>query len=193
MSLDGLHEEEEEILSTADKLPGIVVLGQNEYCKSRIVNELFQRTIFPSFDPNDNDKQYRTVRFKYGENLCINLELPDEYTLVENLEAYNGAWNTIPHKDLEIAVGDKMDTAMGSAVLDVSFNHQLLRYGCTLVVSASNAVFEEELKRCIENISPIFIYAFHTESFSTTVKIFIHVKSCFFCCNDDINTPVCNF
>ncbi|XP_060555763.1 dual serine/threonine and tyrosine protein kinase-like isoform X3 [Ruditapes philippinarum] len=168
LPLEVLHEEEEEILSTADKLPGIVVLGQNEYCKSRIVNELFQRTIFPTFDSNDNDNRYRTVRFKYGENLCINLELPDdEYALAENLEAYKGPWNTIPHKDLEISVNDKSDSAMGSAVLEVKFNHQLLRYGCTLVVAASNISFEEELKRCTENIAPVIIYAFHTESFST--------------------------
>ncbi|XP_053377594.1 dual serine/threonine and tyrosine protein kinase-like isoform X2 [Mercenaria mercenaria] len=167
VSLEVLHEEEEEILSTADKLPGIVVLGQNEYCKSRIVNELFQRTIFPTFDPNDNDRRYRTVRFRYGDNLCINLELPGEYSLAENLEAYNGPWNTIPRKDLEISENEEPDSAVGTAVLEVSFNHQLLRYGCTLVVAASNVLFEEEVKRCIENISPILIYAFHTESLTT--------------------------
>lgn len=162
-----LHEEEEEILSTADKLPGIVILGQNEYCKSRVVNELFGRTIFPAFDSNDNDRKYRTVRFKYGENLCINLELPDDFTLAQNLEAYNGPWNTIPHKDLEVSENE--DCAVGTAVLEVSFNHQLLRYGCTLLVAASNMPFEEVLRRCIDNISPILIYAFHSESFTTEV------------------------
>ncbi|XP_053377441.1 dual serine/threonine and tyrosine protein kinase-like isoform X2 [Mercenaria mercenaria] len=167
VSLEVLHEAVEEILSSADKLPGIVVLGQNEYCKSQMVNELFQRTIFPTFYPNDIERRYRTVRFKYGENLCINLELPDEYSLAENLEAYKSPWNTIPRKDLEISENEEPDSAVGTAVLEVSFNHQLLRCGCTLVVAASNVLFEEELKRCMENISPILIYAFHTESFTT--------------------------
>lgn len=169
MSIEVLQEEEEEILSAADKFPGIVILGQNEYCKSRVVNEIFGRTIFPTFDSNDNDRRYRTVRFKYGENLCINLELPGDYSLAENLEAYNGPWNTIPHKDIEISENEELDSAVGTAVLEVTFNNQLLRYGCTLMVSASNMPFDKELRRCTENISPIFVYAFHTESFTTKV------------------------
>ncbi|KAL4226711.1 hypothetical protein ACF0H5_014691 [Mactra antiquata] len=167
LSVELLQDEEEEILSAAENYPGIVVLGQNEFCKSQIVNELFGRTIFPSFDPHDNKKRYRTVRFKYGENLCINLELPDEYSLVENLEAYKGPWNTIPHRDLEIDDKEDAHSAISSAVLEVSFNHQMLRNGCTLVVSGSKAPFEDEIKTCIDRLAPIFIYAFCTESLST--------------------------
>ena len=108
------------------------------------------------------------VRFRYGENLCINLEVPGDYSLAENLEAYNGPWNTIPHKDLHIK-DDVVDSAAGAASLEVTFNHQLLRNGCTLVVAASNTGFEEELKRCIEGISPIIIYGFHAELLETKV------------------------
>ena len=171
LSSEMLQDEESEILSTAHKHPGILVLGQNENCKSKVVNEIFGRTIFPSFDKADNNNKYRTVRFKFGENLCVNLELPNDYSLAEDLEAYQGPWNTIPHRDLAITDAASSETAIGSAVLEVSFNHQILRNGCTMIVTGSNLIFEEEIRRCLENISPVIIYAFEDDKFSTQVKL----------------------
>lgn len=157
-------------MTSAHRQPGIVILGQNHYCKAKVVNEIFGRTIVPDFDTSDDSKKYRTVRFKYGENLKINLELPNDYSLVEHLEADQGPWNTIPRKDLSVSGTDSSDIAMGLAVLGVSFNHQILRSGCVVVMSASNAPFEEEIRRCIEDISPILVYAFQREELSTRVR-----------------------
>lgn len=164
-------------MSSAHKTPGIVIFGQNQYCKAKVVNELFGRTIFPDFNATDENKRYRTVKFKYGENLKINLELPNDYALAEDLEAYNGPWNTIPRKDLGIS--DNEDSAMGAALLWVSFNHQILRSGALIVVSASNTAFEEEVRRCVEGISPILIYAFQREEFSTKVTEYMYY--CYMC------------
>ncbi|WAR26949.1 DUSTY-like protein [Mya arenaria] len=167
LNIEMLQEEESEILSTTHKHPGILVLGQNEECKSRVVNEIFGRTIFPNFEGSEDGKQYRTVRFKYGDDLRVNLELPNDYSLLEELEAYKGPWNTIPHRDLELSAETESNTANGTAVLEVSFNHQLLRNGCTLIVAGTNQPFDEEVKRCIENVSPVLVYAFQSEKLSS--------------------------
>ena len=169
LQIDPLQEEESAILSSVHRRPGVIILGQNTYCKAKITNELFGRTIFPDFDSSDEFKKYRTVKFKFGENLKISLELPDDYSLAEDLEAYNGPWNTIPRKDLGIADHEGSDSANGNAVLGVSFNHQVLRSGSVVVVGSSNMPFEESVKRCIEDISPIIVYAFYREDLSTRV------------------------
>lgn len=170
LQIDSLHDEEAAILSSAYKCPGIIILGQNQYCKAKVANEIFGRTIFPDFDSSDENKKYRTVRFMYGENLKINLELND-FSLAEDLEAYNGPWNTIPRRDLGIAEDEASDSACGSAVLSVSLNHQILRYGSVVVVASSNMPFEESLKRSIKDISPIIVYAFQKEELSTKVSV----------------------
>ena len=164
-----LREEESEVLCTSQKQPGIVILGQNAYCKSKVVNEVFNRTIFPTFDSSDDKSKYRMVRFKHGENLSVSLALPGDYALVENLEAYNGPWNTVPRKDLEVDVDETCDSAHGAAVLEVSVNHQLLRFGCAVIVSECNSADSVNIARCVENISPVLVYAFQTDSLSTKV------------------------
>ncbi|KAL3852843.1 hypothetical protein ACJMK2_016456 [Sinanodonta woodiana] len=164
-SFELMREEEEEILSTAEKPPGIIILGENVYCKAFIVNEIFNRTIFPSFDDSDKSQQFRMVRFKHGENLCISLALPDDYALVDNLEAYNGPWNTIPRKDLQMADSSQRDAADVAAILEVSFNHQILRQGCAVLVSGSNHEKElEQVLSSMETVSPILLYAFQSET-----------------------------
>ena len=169
-----LQEEESEVLCTSQKQPGIVILGQNAYCKSKVVNEVFNRFILPTLNSSDDKTKYRMVRFKHGENLSISLALPGDYALVENLEAYNGPWNTVPQRDLEVACDENSDSANGAAVLEVSVNHQLLRFGCTVIVSECNNIGPTNITRCIENISPILVYAFQTDSLST--KVCSHVE-----------------
>ncbi|XP_052234195.1 dual serine/threonine and tyrosine protein kinase-like isoform X1 [Dreissena polymorpha] len=159
--------EEGKILSVAHKQPGILVLGQNQYCKAKIVNEIFNRTIFPNFEGTTDTTKCRTVRFKNGENISLSLEVPGGFTLPANLEAYNGPWNTIPRKDLEVSENESASSDMGMAILEVSFNHQLLRNDCTLVVAGTSIPFEDEIKRCIEHMSPIVVYAFQAEQLSS--------------------------
>ena len=166
-----LQEEESEVLCTSQKQPGIVILGQNAYCKSKVVNEIFKRTIFPTFDNTDDKTKFRMVRFKHGDNLSVSLALPGDYALLETLEGHNGPWNTIPRKDLEFQNEEDCDTAHGAAVLEVSVNHQLLRFGCVVVVSECNTTDPGQVTRCIENLSPILVYAFQSDALTTKVCI----------------------
>lgn len=53
-----LQEEEEEVLSTATKPPGIVILGQNIYTKARLINEIFNRNLFP-LEFSESEKKWQ--------------------------------------------------------------------------------------------------------------------------------------
>ncbi|XP_060084377.1 dual serine/threonine and tyrosine protein kinase-like [Ylistrum balloti] len=165
-SAELLQEEEQEILATARKPPGIVIFGQNSHCKSCVVNEIFNRNIFPRFDNGDINGNNRMVQFKYGSNLSVGLSLPDGYDLAENLEAYKRPWSTIPIQDIEISENSNLDGANGTAVLEVSLNHSMLRQGAKVIVSPSMNDFgndlEQKYSKCCEKISPILLYAFQT-------------------------------
>ncbi|XP_046354627.2 dual serine/threonine and tyrosine protein kinase-like [Haliotis rufescens] len=160
-----LKEEESEVLSVIEKPQTIIVLGQTPYAKSRIVNELFNKAIFPSLDERDNDSKFRMVRFRRGDTLSVSLSLPDDYDLVDNLEAYNGPWNTIPKNDLELLDNGGTDVANGTAVLEVTINHPLLRFGSQLVVAPSKYgdSVEAVLQKCVEDATPLLVYGFVTE------------------------------
>lgn len=161
-----LQEEEEEVLSTATKPPGIVILGQNVYTKARLTNEIFNRNLFPlEFSESDKHGNYRMVRFKHGHNLSVSLQLPDDYDLVDNLESYKGPWKTIPRRDIEINDNEIGDTALGQAVLEVNLNHVLLRHGARVIVSPSavNCDIRKVYTDCVEEVSPILIYCYEDE------------------------------
>ncbi|KAL5015303.1 hypothetical protein ScPMuIL_009573 [Solemya velum] len=184
-----LQEEEAEIISTANKPPGIVVFGQNAYVKCRITNEIFGRKILPDLVVSDHDSSYRMVYFRHGDTLSISLALPDDYGLVDHLEAYNAPWNTVPQKDIEVQEDEKEDLARGTAVLEVSINHSLLHLGGQVIVSPSNhgGKLEEIIRKCTENVSPILVYAFQTETLSaqeeqelTALKTITHYQPMIF-------------
>lgn len=161
-----LQEEEEEVLSTATKPPGIVILGQNIYTKARLINEIFNRNLFPlEFSESEKNGNYRSVRFKHGHNLSVSLQLPDDYDLVDNLESYKGPWKTIPRKDLEINDNEVGDPALGLAVLEVNLNHVLLRHGARVIVSPSspNCDIRKVYTDCVQEVSPILIYCYEDE------------------------------
>ncbi|XP_059150774.1 dual serine/threonine and tyrosine protein kinase-like [Physella acuta] len=159
-----LKEEELEITSLIKNPPTIVIFGQTPYAKSRIVNELFSKNIFPPLEEN-SDVKLRMVRIFHGDKNSLSLTLPDDFDLVDNLEAYNGPWNTIPRADLEIPAGNKSDEASGLAVMEVTQNHPLLQFGAHIVVSPSHQEdqFEDIVKKCIENATPIIVYGFASD------------------------------
>ncbi|XP_062594539.1 dual serine/threonine and tyrosine protein kinase-like isoform X3 [Saccostrea cucullata] len=162
-----LQEEEEEVMSTATKPPGIVILGQNIYTKGRLINEIFNRSLFPlEYSESEKNGNYRMVRFKHGHNLSVSLQLPDDYDLVDNLESYKGPWKTIPRKDLEINDNEIGDTALGLALLEVNLNHVLLRHGARVIVSPSspNCDIRRVYTDCVEEVSPILIYCYEDET-----------------------------
>ncbi len=150
----------------------MVILGQTNYAKAFIVNEIFGKTILPPVDYENEAVKWRSVRFKYGDKSNIAFELPGSYELVDNLAAYNQSWQTIPQEDLEINVSEKEDLAKWSAGLEVKLCHPLLKDGGQIWVSPCNAntTLQEIYQGCTEDIVPIFIYSIVEESFSEKVS-----------------------
>ncbi|VDI61963.1 receptor-interacting serine/threonine-protein kinase 5 [Mytilus galloprovincialis] len=153
-----LREEEQEILDIAQRPPGIVILGQNSYSKFKIVNEIFNNGIFPVINSAGNDDlPFRMVRFKHGESLSYSLALPDDYEIVDHLDAYKEQSKTVPLKDLQIHSADK---ASDSAILEISYNHVILRQGAQIIVAPSLGDISKVYKTCTESVSPILVYSF---------------------------------
>ncbi|XP_064632295.1 dual serine/threonine and tyrosine protein kinase-like isoform X2 [Lineus longissimus] len=172
VSADVTQQEQEEIESITERPPCIVVLGQTVYAKAFIVNELFNQTLLPIIDREQNtDKiSWRMVRFKYGTKLNVSLCLPGSYELVDNLAAYRQKWRTLPRQDLELSDDERKDPAKGVAILEVTLNHPLLKDGAEVVMSAWNADLEgnveQTLKKCSEDVLPILIYAIGNDKLS---------------------------
>ncbi|CAC5365314.1 DSTYK [Mytilus coruscus] len=153
-----LREEEQEILDIAQRPPGIVILGQNSYSKFKIVNEIFNNGIFPVINSaGHDDLPFRMVRFRHGESLSYSLALPDDYEIVDHLDAYREQSKTVPLKDLQIHSADK---ASDSAILEISYNHVILRQGAQIIVAPSHGEINKVYKTCTESVSPILVYSF---------------------------------
>lgn len=165
-----LREEEQEILDIAQRPPGIVILGQNSYSKFKIVNEIFNNGIFPVINYAGNDDlPFRMVRFKHGESLSYSLALPDDYEIVDHLDAYKEQSKTVPLKDLQIHSADK---ASDSAILEISYNHVILRQGAQIIVAPSLGDISKVYKTCTESVSPILVYSF-SEDLSDEVSLYL--------------------
>lgn len=176
-----------EIESVIKNPPSFIVFGQSSYAKSRIVNEIFGKNVFPAIDENHTGK-LRMVKIYHGDTNTVSLTLPDDYDLVDNLEAYNGPWNTIPQGDLEVP--DNPDDAKGMAVMEVTQNHSLLRFGTRVIISPTTCSMDsdEELSniitKCIEDTTPIIIYGFTSDTLTEQVGIqklqmIFFLKACF--------------
>jgi receptor-interacting serine/threonine-protein kinase 5 len=72
------------------------------------------------------------VRFRHGESLSYSLALPDDYEVVDNLEAYKEQSKTVPLRDLQIIKENSTDFATDSAILEISYNHYILRQGAQM-------------------------------------------------------------
>lgn len=173
-----MKEEEAEIEQIITSPPTIVVFGQTPYARYRIVNELFSKNVLPSLENEDEVGRLRLVRFKHGETPTVSLTLPEDFDLVETLEADCGPWHTVPHKDLLVADTEQsqnVDTALGVAYLEVTQNHPLLRCGTSVVVAPSmpNGLTEEVVRKCVEHTPAILIYGFSCDQLLDRVCIYI--------------------
>ncbi|XP_076468907.1 dual serine/threonine and tyrosine protein kinase-like isoform X2 [Babylonia areolata] len=159
-----LKEEESEIVQIIEKPPAIVVFGQNAYTKSRIVNELFNKTVLHCHeDDASTEARQRMVCFKHGNTPSVSLTLPEEYDLVDTLEADNGPWKTVPRGDLAVSesdMGSGGDYARGIACLEVKQSHALLRYGTHVVVAPSGpeGMSEDTVQKSIGQSPAILVY-----------------------------------
>ena len=163
------------------KVPCLVVLGQTNYAKAFIVNEIFNRTLLPPIDYGDETVRWRTVSFRFGERTSVSLALPGSFELVDDLECFNKNWITIPQKDLELPIKEE-DSAKDTAVLEVKLNHPLLKYGGQVAVSPCNwGTVRQVYMQCTEDVSPVTIYAISKNVFSEKVKISVFSVLCASC------------
>lgn len=168
------HEEEIEITSVIKHPPTIIIFGQTTYAKSRIVNELLSRNIFPVLDENSVAK-LRMVRIIYGASNTISCLQPDDITLPHNPEAHSELRNTLEDSDLDNCAQDTVEKKSSFAVLKVTQNHQLLKSDVHIVVSPSceEDHIEDAVRACLENATPILIYGFASDVLTEVVCTFV--------------------
>ena len=97
-----------------------------------------------------------------------------DFELADHLAAYDQPWRTLPNADLELSESADADLAKGSACLEVSLNHSLLKDGGQVVITPSffaatynnlNRI-QYEFSKCTSNVIPIVIYAIVSETLS---------------------------
>ena len=153
-----------------------MVFGQNPYAKFRLINDLFGKPVLPSLEDEAHiDIRLRMVRFKHGDTPTVSLTLPEDYDLVDTLEADNGPWNIIPLRDLVVAdndMGAGGDYARGIACLEVTQSHPLLRFGTHIVVAPTGAegLTEEIVKKCLGQTPSILLYGFASDRLQDKVR-----------------------
>lgn len=169
VTVELLREEESELVQITQRSLTIVIFGQNPYVKSRIVNELFSKSVLPTLEDDTlSIIRLRMVRFKHGDTPTISLTLPEDYDLVESLEADNGPWHTVPRKDLIVLDSDAEtggDYARVIACLEVTQNHPLLRFNTQVVVAPNGpeAMTEEVVQKCVGNTPSVLVYGFASD------------------------------
>ncbi|GAB6033476.1 hypothetical protein CHUAL_013361 [Chamberlinius hualienensis] len=164
-----------EITKSLNRVPCIVVHGQNPYGKACVVNELLGKHILPAGNSAQSDascgssgsgtsesvgRNWRMVHFRHGINNQISLSLPDSYELVEHLQALEQPWRTVPKMDLEL--NNETDPAIENAVLEVQIKHPLLKEGMDVIVtpcSNSRSISSIITRLNSEGVLSIVIYA----------------------------------
>ena len=155
------NDDYQELFHLTQKPPSIIVLGTSCYAKVCTINELVGEPILPMVEDLDSSVSWRMVRFKHGTHSTLSLVLPDSFELAAALDAYEGAWRSVPRADLELRGRDRTDPAMTAAVAEVSLDHPLLKTGAEIICSPSNAegTVEQVFKTCVEDVLPIIIFS----------------------------------
>ncbi|CAD1477588.1 unnamed protein product [Heterotrigona itama] len=130
--------------------PAIVVLGQDNKAKATIVNTLISANILPTCNG-----LWRWIRLIYGQTNHISLTLGLEYEVVENLQANEKAWTTLPVEDLTKSGSE--DTTYPT-VLEVQLNQPILKDGVQIYIAPNTGAIKV-LEKELLSILPIFLYA----------------------------------
>ena len=173
------QEEHDAIHSIVSKPPAIVIFGQDNYTKSYVANELFQKAILPmpcDCDISLIDARWRQVHFTYNARTSISLSLPGSYELVDNdLVGYKKPWKTIPIQDLLVKNTKKRtekDYARETANLEVHLACPLLKDGGEVILSESNsyASLLEIYEKASQFNNPVPVYPVTGERLSEAVS-----------------------
>ena len=127
------EDEEAGIMEQTNRMPNIVILGQDNYAKVKVANAILQREILPW---EQLDEQWRSVVFRYGRSQSLSLQLPGSYELVDSRTVTERDWTQVPVEDLILTEQDVKDSdgAQEVAVLEVSIRHTMLKEGGRVVV-----------------------------------------------------------
>ncbi|XP_016771168.1 dual serine/threonine and tyrosine protein kinase isoform X2 [Apis mellifera] len=130
--------------------PAIIILGQDSKAKAIVVNTLISNDILPVCNG-----LWRWIRLTYGQTNHISLTLDLEYELVENLQANEKPWSTLPIEDL--TKSDNEDITYPT-VLEVQLNLPILKDGVQIFIAPNNGAVKVLANEFL-SILPIFLYA----------------------------------
>ncbi|CAL8087308.1 unnamed protein product [Calicophoron daubneyi] len=163
--------EDEQLCSqVAENDVAIIILGQDNYAKAAVVNELFQKDLLPIKSADENSL-WRLINIHNGQqnsaSLCIKetLSTLDEHMPV-NIEKYI-------NDDPLVDENASRDNCRKSSFLDISLNGELLLVdGLRVIVAPScrnNTVDEfcEVFQTACSGVLPLLIYAFQCKALTS--------------------------
>ncbi|XP_076240379.1 receptor interacting protein kinase 5 isoform X2 [Calliopsis andreniformis] len=130
--------------------PAIVIFGQDNKAKASLVNNLISNDILPICNG-----LWRWIKLTYGQTNHISLTLGLEYEVVENLQANEKPWSTLPIEDLTKSGSDDTNCP---TVLEVKVDLPILKDGVQIFIAPNNGAVKI-LAKGLLNILPIFLYA----------------------------------
>ena len=176
--------EEKEIGSLMKRVPSLVIMGQSNYAKAHVANEIMQRNILPTHDCKE---RWRSAVFRYGTSDSLSLQLPDSYELVDERIMKGREWKTVPIEDLVLTDEDiANDGALEKAVLEINLRHNLLKEGGILsVVQAFHSQHSREhiqdvFTKFTSEVIPVVIYTVSSKLLSQQVSFVIWLKRNFY-------------
>ncbi|XP_018566514.1 dual serine/threonine and tyrosine protein kinase-like isoform X2 [Anoplophora glabripennis] len=153
----------ENLNAKLDRIPTLLIFGQNCHAKALFVNTLLGQTILPQFST-----RWRYITFIYGHSKNIRLTLGHDIEIVEKLKAHEKPWITIPEEDLQR--NDEESLLDHCPAVEVDLNHSILKENVKIMVPADCEVEEltEALSKYVHNILPIVIYSVYEEVLNDT-------------------------
>lgn len=135
------------------RIPTLLVFGQNCHSKALFVNNILEQPILP-----ENSNNWRHISFIYGSKKNVRLTLGNEYEILDNLQAHNHNWDTIPEDDIKIK--NQESILDHCPTLEVLLSHPLLKQNVGIAVPpiCQPNEYAEVLKKHTKNLLPIVIY-----------------------------------
>ncbi|XP_043258729.1 dual serine/threonine and tyrosine protein kinase-like [Colletes gigas] len=130
--------------------PAIVIFGQDSKSKATLVNSLISNDVLPV-----SNGLWRWIKFTHGQINHVSLTLGLEYEVVENLQANEKPWSTLPIEDLTRSGGEDINCP---TVLEVKLDQPILKDGVQIFVAPNNGAVKV-LAKGLLSILPIFLYA----------------------------------
>ncbi|CAG9759907.1 unnamed protein product [Ceutorhynchus assimilis] len=150
----------ETLSNKVERIPNLLIFGQSCHAKALFINLLLQQKILPC-----SSSQWRRIILKYGSTKSIHLTLDDEIEIVENLKAHEELlWVTIPEEDLRRTENENLLDHCPS--VEVLLKHKLLKDNIKIIVPPDCSLDQliEVLRKHVENVLPVIIYAVSEET-----------------------------